>query len=117
MLAILFFYPTGYSVAITFAVVMAIGMFLQLAIAYAESRAANFYGGTYQCVQAEVASFHTAHCRSSLPFALLHYAPRLNLGVRCHIRLRDTMPSVKVLEQINRRTFVINPSLEDKTTL
>src|SRR3546814_528702 len=46
MLAILFFDPTGYSVAITFAVVMAIGMFLQLAIAYAESRAANFYGGT-----------------------------------------------------------------------
>src|SRR3546814_10912699 len=38
MLAILFFDPTGYSVAITFAVVMAIGMFLQLAIAYAESR-------------------------------------------------------------------------------
>lgn len=33
------------------------------------------------------------------------------------MRIRDTMPYVKVLEEIKRRTFVINACLEDETNL
>ena len=40
--------------------------------------------GAYQCVQAESASLRKTHGRKSLPCVSLHYAARLNLGVRCH---------------------------------
>src|SRR3546814_13621578 len=33
------------------------------------------------------------------------------------MRIRDTMPYVKVMEEIKRRTFVINACLEDETNL
>src|SRR5690606_9211959 len=38
--------------------------------------------GAQQCVQADTASLRKPHGRYSLPCGLLHYAVRLNLGVR-----------------------------------
>src|SRR3546814_4939869 len=42
---------------------------------------------TFLLVQAELASFHQSHGRKSLPWLWLHYASRLNSGVRPHMKI------------------------------
>src|SRR3546814_18833286 len=45
---------------------------------------------SFLLVQAELASLHQIHGRKSLPWLWLHYASRLNSGVRCHSEPLDT---------------------------
>src|SRR5690606_22672873 len=42
-------------------------------------------GGVHFIIQADTASLHKPYGRYSLPYGLLHYAVRLNLGVRLHV--------------------------------
>jgi len=46
----------------------------------------------------------------------MHFCP-LNSGVRRDTEIKDTMPYVRVMEEIKRRVFVIGACLDDKTLL
>src|SRR5690606_41591542 len=65
-------------------------------------------GGVHFIIQAEAASFHQAHGRSSLPCAWLHYAARLNSAtVLKHAAHASAKPSFR---SSSRRLALTRPS-------